>query len=445
MLNELIVECTDYDFKESLEAEKPKSWLKSVSAFANGSGGTLFFGVGNDKKCIGLENVQLTADKISELINSRISPVPSYSLLPINEGGLNIIAITVNPGISTPYYYKADGICQAYVRLGNETIEAPLYILNELILKGTGKTYDGIVTGHRFEDFSFSILTSDFYERTSTKFIESDFYSFGLVSKDGFLTNAGLLLADSNSVRHSRIFATRWNGNDKISEQEVLDDKEFSGSLIKQLHETLSFFKTNTKISWHKEKDRTIYEPEYDEEAITEAVVNGIIHRDYNNLGSEVCLNIFDNRIEITSPGGAFDGQKIPEIVTSTLRSTRRNPIIADLFWRMKYMNRRGSGLANITAKTNALFNDVGNHVKYDVDPYSFSVLIDNAKVEAIKPKELDLIQYLENNPNASIETISNSLGIPKSTLGLKIQELKKNGFIENVGTTRKNIWIVKK
>lgn len=445
MFKELVAECTDYDFKESLEIEKPKSWLKSISAFANGSGGTLFFGVGNDGNCIGLVNTQTTADKISELINSRISPAPSYSLLPINENGKNVIAVTVNPGISTPYYYKADGICQAYVRLGNETIEAPLYMLNELILKGTGKTYDGIVTGYRFEDYAFSILTSDFYERTKTKFTESDFQSFGLISNEGFLTNAGLLLADSNRFRHSRIFCTRWNGNDKISEQEVLDDKEFSGSLIKQLHEALSFFKTNTKLSWHKEKDGTVYEPEYDEEAITEALVNGIIHRDYNNLGSEVCMNIYNDRIEITSPGGAFDGQRIPQTVTSTLRSTRRNPIIADLFWRMKYMNRRGSGLANITAKTNMLFNDGSNHVRYDVDPYSFSVLIDNARVKTFKHEDSNLVQYLESNPYASIEAISTALGIPKSTLGLRLQNLKEAGLIENKGTTRKNIWIIKK
>lgn len=445
MLNDLIAECTDYDFKENLEVKKPKSWLKSVSAFANGSGGTLFFGVNNDGKVVGLDDAKKVADKISELINTKILPVPSYELVPVSENGKNVLLVTVNPGLSTPYYYKSDGVCQAYVRLGNESVEAPVYMLNELILKGTGKTYDGIVTGYHPDDFSFSILKSTFLERTGTKFTDSDFKSFGLVSEKGFLTNAGLLMADSNPYRHSRVFCTRWNGLDKISEQEVLDDKEFSGSLIKQLQEAMSFFRINTKVSWHKEKNGTVYSQEYDEEAIMEALVNGIIHRDYNNLGSEVCLNIYNDRIEISSPGGTFNGRKIPECVTTTLESTRRNPIIADLFWRMKYMNRRGSGLANITFKTNVLFNDGKNHVRYDVTPYSFVVLIDNSNVSKTNLGENDarLIDFLRENEGASIQFISSSLDIPKSTIGFKIQKLKEKGLIENKGTTRKSKWVV--
>lgn len=450
MVKELISECTDYDFKKDLETEKPKSWLKSVSAFANGSGGSLFFGVDNGANAVGLNDIQNVSDKVSELINSRISPNPTYIMTPVDEDGKKVLIVRINPGTSTPYYYKHDGICQAYVRMGNESVEAPMYILNELILKGTGKTYDSVVTGYKFEDFSFSILTSDFYEKTGTKFTNEDFRSFGLVTKDGYLTNAGLLFADSNPCRHSRLFCTRWNGNDKISEQEVLDDKEFNGSLIKQLHEAISFFRVNTKVAWHKEADGTVYEPEYNEEAITEALVNGIIHRDYNNLGSEVCLNIYNDRIEITSPGGSFNGQKIPEYVDAVLESTRRNPILADLFWRMKYMNRRGSGLANITAKTNALFMDGENHVRFKVTPYSFWVTIDNAKNHTkelpgdLSETESKLVAYLRENKNASISEIVGAIGLSKTTVSLKIQKLKNEDVIENKGTTRKNIWVIK-
>lgn len=91
------------------------------------------------------------------------------------------------------------------------------------------------------------------------------------------------------------------------------------------------------------------------------------------------------------------------------------------------------------------LFNDGSNHVRYDVDPYSFSVLIDNARVKTFKHEDSNLVQYLESNPYASIEAISTALGIPKSTLGLRLQNLKEAGLIENKGTTRKNIWIIKK
>lgn len=112
-----------------------------------------------------------------------------------------------------------------------------------MILKGTGKTYDSIVTGYKKEKFAFSILESDFYEKTGTEFTAQDYISFGLATSEGYLTNAGVLLADPNNYRHSRIFCTKWNGLDKTSEQEVIDDKEFNGSLIRQLKLALDFLK----------------------------------------------------------------------------------------------------------------------------------------------------------------------------------------------------------
>ena len=83
MLFKLIAESSDCDFKEKLEINKPKSWLKSISAFSNGLGGTLFFGVSDSKKLIGIDNPQYVSEKISELINSKISPVPTFILEPI--------------------------------------------------------------------------------------------------------------------------------------------------------------------------------------------------------------------------------------------------------------------------------------------------------------------------------------------------------------------------
>ena len=117
---------------------------------------------------------------------------------------------------------------------------------------------------------------------------DPDFVSFGLV-RGRCLTRAGLLLADENNLLQSRIFCTRWNGTNKISEKVALDDMEVSGSLIKQLDAAVAFYEKHTYKSWYKESDGTIYEPQYDDTAITEALVNAIIHRDYNIIGAEVC------------------------------------------------------------------------------------------------------------------------------------------------------------
>ena len=108
MIHSLIAEATECDFKIALERDKPISWLKSVSAFANCIGGTLFFGVGNDGKPIGLSDVQSGAEFISRRIKDRIAPLPDFILTPHSEKGKNILTLEVKAGRNTPYYYSPD-------------------------------------------------------------------------------------------------------------------------------------------------------------------------------------------------------------------------------------------------------------------------------------------------------------------------------------------------
>ena len=114
MLNKLIAEATDIDFKVALEVRKPKSWLKSVSAFANGIGGVLLFGVADDRNIVGLDHAQEDAETISRLIKERITPLPQFVLRGIEEKDKVLLALEVAAGRSTPYYYKADGVTEAY-------------------------------------------------------------------------------------------------------------------------------------------------------------------------------------------------------------------------------------------------------------------------------------------------------------------------------------------
>mgnify|MGYP005930739291 CR=1 FL=1 len=196
MINKLIAEATECDFKIALEIRKPKSWLKSVSAFANGIGGMLFFGVDNDGKMVGLVNIQADAESISRLIKERIKPLPQFVLTPVREKGKDALILSVAAGRTTPYYYRADGIMEAYIRIGNESVTAPDYVVNELILKGTNRSYDSLITDERKEDYSFTLLEATYLERTGQRLGPSDYISFGLTDKDGFLTNTGKLLAD---------------------------------------------------------------------------------------------------------------------------------------------------------------------------------------------------------------------------------------------------------
>lgn len=157
------------------------------------------------------------------------------------------------------------------------------------------------------------------------------------------------MLADESPIRHSRVFCTRWNGLDKDPGViDAVDDKEFSGGLINLLQDSIDFVTNNAKKAWKKVSDGRIEMPEYPERAVLEAVVNALIHRNYLEVGSEVHIDMFDNRIEIYSPGGMLDGSKVQNRDLMSIPSRRRNPVIADIFHRLKYMDRRGSGFKKI-------------------------------------------------------------------------------------------------
>lgn len=215
-IRDLIGEATEYDKKLELEIKKPKSWCKSVSAFANTLGGKLIFGIADEGQMIGLAN------------------------------------------------------------------------------------------------------------------------------EHGYLTNAGALIADENPIRCSRLFCTRWNGLNKMGGTiDAFDDAEYSGSVLSLIDNGEAFIKRNAKMMWRKTANSREEMPEYVERSYHEALVNALAHRDYLVNGSEVHIDIYDDRMEIYSPGGMPDGSVIQDRDPLTVPSTRRNPVLADVFNRLGYMERK--------------------------------------------------------------------------------------------------------
>lgn len=385
MIDKWIAEATECDFKVALEIKKPKSWLKSVSAFANGIGGTLIFGIDDNRNVVGLTDAQADAEAISRLIKERISPYPNFILVPERKDGKNILILTVSSGYSTPYYYKADGVMETYIRIGNESVIAPSFALNQLILKGMNRTYDTLNSEYAFKDYAFSKLRERYKVWTGNSMEDKLFDSFDIRNEYGKLTNAGALLADDSPIRHSRLFCTRWNGLDKSGGMvDALDSAEYSGSLIILLNEGVGFVKRNMKTRWKKTANSRIEMPDYCERSIFEALVNALIHRDYLILGSEVHIDIYDDHPTITSPGGMADGTRIQERDISNVSSTRRNPALADIFGRLGYMERQGSGFKKITETYRAAHNYRDElEPKFYSDASSFQVTLYNLNYEA--------------------------------------------------------------
>lgn len=404
-------ETSNIDYKEKLEVRKPKSWLKSVSAFANSKGGIILFGV-EDKthELKGLENIQYVADKITELINSRITPLPRYEINTFVENEKDLLELKVGDGPSTPYYLVLDGRKEAYIRQGNQSIVAPEHILNNLILKGKNLTFDALATKYKIKDLSFTFLSATMKERTGKKFNENkDYTSLGLANEKEEITNAGALLCDQGALKQSKIVCTKWKGTTKgVISEDAIDDKEYTGSIISLLENADLFIKNNSKQAWKIVGMDRIELEDYPATARREAIVNALIHRDYQILGSEIHIDMFDDRLEITSPGGMYDGSLIQNLEIKNIPSMRRNTIISDIFSRLHFMERRGSGLSRIIES----YNDCINKPRFLSDSLSFTVIFPNksysniineSNINLVTDEDLFFIKLYKNTQKAKI------------------------------------------
>lgn len=464
-LSKYIGEGTLYDKKEKLETNKPKSWLKTVSAFANGIGGALIFGISDKEEIIGLDNYKKDSENISEIIKTKIEPLPKVTLKHYLIEDKNIIILFVHSGKETPYYFTEGGHQTAYIRLGNESIPAKNSDLINLILKGKNRSYDSLGTDIKKDNVSFTKLKSLYYLKTGNEFTDSDLESFGLVNKDNFLTNAGALLADEPIIKHSRIFCTRWNGLNMTSGiEEALNDNEFEGSILLLLQNSENFIKVNTKKKWKKGNESRIEMPDYPERAIQEVLVNAIIHRDYAVIGSEIHIDIYDDRIEIYSPGGMFDGSFIQEQNIMEISSLRRNPIIADLFNRIHLMERRGSGLKKIISSyQNAINYTQEKEVEFKSTQKDFKVILKNLNYKvaiksgdkvaiksddkvAIKIQDEQLkkiLEYIKKYNNCKTSDIENLLSVKSSRARKLLSILVSEKKIQALGQNKNRYYVL--
>ncbi|MFN0604054.1 ATP-binding protein [Facklamia hominis] len=474
-LKDYLGETNLYDKKEKLEINKPKSWLKSVSAFANGRGGKLIFGVKEDNTILGLSDYQEVSENISEIIKIKMDPNPEFDMEIKEIDGKVILILSVFAGKNTPYFVVDGGTRTAYKRIGNQSVPASRIDLFNLSLKGEHISYDSLQSKKKLEDVSFKEFKTEYKERTGKDFEEKDLKSFGLVNDEGNLTIAGDLFADNYQVYQSRVFCTRWNGLTKANgRMDALDDIEFEGNIIYLLKASLDFVKRNSKKMWKKGPVYRIEYPEYPERAVQEALVNALIHRDYSVIGSEVHVDIYDDRLEIYSPGGMYDGTFIQDINPLDVSSVRRNPILADVFARMDLMERRGSGLRKIIEayeaeenykeelkpefkSTESSFTTILKNLNYDTQNVTQNDGQSEGQNEGenegqndgkkLKPKDRrnKIVKLMKENSNITTIELSHILLVSVSTIERDLKILTDEKTIEYIGSAKDGYWKVNK
>ena len=453
-LEKLISECTAYDYKLLLEEKKPKSWLKSVSAFANGLGGSLFFGVDNSGVIKGLGDVQYVCETISSKIRDYMDPLPDVEMIPQQIDGCEILQLKVNAGCYTPYYYVGDGQRIAFIRTGDESLPVTAEQMVRLVLKGSNKTYDSIHTDYKAENYAFTILANTFKVRTNQEWNKKYLLSFGLITSSGNLTNAGALFADDCPLYQSRLYCTRWDG---IAKGDAVNDAEFTGNILMLLRESINFVKSNTTRGWEKLPNGRKNKPAYAERAVLEAMVNHFIHRDYTVMGGEVHLDIYNDRIVITSPGGMYNGMFIQDIDIEDVSSERRNPVLANVMAQLDYMEKRGSGLARICNETQALegYKDDLKPI-FRSTPTQFQTILfassdkqnvgdfvgDMSEIKLTERQQKILI-LIKELPSITAKQMSETLSVTTRTIERDLSVMKKAGFLKRKGNDNNGKWII--
>ena len=393
----------------------------------------------------------------------------------------------MKPGQFTPYYLFLDGSRQAYVRSGNESKQATSRQLLNLVLKGTNRSWDALPSQEKISKHSFKMLANEYHERTRLQWDDKYPESWGLVMEDGTLTNGGLLFSDNCNVYQSRVFCTRWDG---LTKTDAINDAEYSGNLLYLLKMMTGFIKSSTAKRWFKLPDYRLNFPEYADRAILECCVNHLIHRDMTEVGSEVHVDIYDNRIEFYSPGGMFDGTRIQDRDILKVPSKRRNPIIADVFTQLDLMEKRGSGFQKITTHTSELrlyskdlapsfesdassFFTTVYSVLYGKTDADFQRIIDEEstpktgnttqntipktenstpkttpKKEESTPKKLgataqSILDVLSEDPYLKREEIAERVGLKLEGLKYQLGQLQKKGYLLRIEGRKTGRWKV--
>jgi len=313
---------------------------KTVIAFANTNGGEIWIGVADDGTVVGVAHPDATILQVTNTISDSIKPdITMHTLSEIRQlEGKNIVVIHVQRGTACPYYLTGKGIRPegVYVRQGASTAPATESSILKMIKDTGGDSFE--TTRSLLQELTFEQAEKSFQEE-NIKFGAEQKRTLGLIGQDGSFSNLGLLLSDQ--CTHTIKAAVFEGNNKKIFKAR----SEFSGSLLKQLEDSYfyldQFNYTRAELAGLKRMDMRNYPPE----AIREALLNSVVHRDYSFSGS-ILISIYEDRIEFVSLGGLPKGISFSDLMLGV--SVLRNNHLADIFYRLHLIEAYGTGVPKI-------------------------------------------------------------------------------------------------
>lgn len=407
-------ETKNLEFKEKVS----NTFLKTVSAYANYGTGKIIFGLTDSGKAVGINDPVATCLKIENTINDAIKPNPKYDL--DIDSDKKLVILTVHQGKFPPYFYKS----KAYKRNDSSSIEVDPLELSALILKGNNRSYDSLPAPD--QDLSFDFLKRTFQRDLGISDLTRDtLITLNLYEQGSGYTIAGELLADQNTFRG--IDMVRFGSDINTMRERVIYEKE---SILREYEESITkyqqYYQYEQVVGAYRQKFELI-----PEDAFREALANALVHWNWA-INAQIKVAMFDDRIEITSPGNLPQGLSKESYLNGEI-SVLRNPIIANIFFRLKIIEQFGTGIQRILTS----YSDSTIQPQFSVSENSVKIILPIIQNEASLTGDLKLVyDSLQSIPLATSDLMQVT-GFSRSKLVKLLNELIAQGYAVKSGRGR--------
>lgn len=408
---------------------------KEVVAFANTSGGIIYIGIKDNGDIMGLDNADFVMQQISNALRDGIRPdITMFTNIElVREEDKNIIKLTVNQGTKKPYYLSDKGLKPSgvYVRSGSISSPASEDAIRRMIKMTDGDSFEN--NRSLIQELTFMSLNKEMALR-QLEFSQVHMKNLGILTQDDIYTNMGLLVSDQ--CKHSIKFAV-FQGVDKLV---FKDRKELTGSLFDQLTDafkTIDFY-NSTKATFH-DLLRTD-ERDYPEDAVREALLNAVVHREYALSGSTI-INLYSDRLEIISLGGLVSGMSLEAAMLGA--SQPRNEKLANLFYRMKLIEAYGTGISKIIS----CYKGLSVHPKFENVEGAFRVTLPNIHAQSLSLEEekyLPVLRLFEKQKEITRSDVEEALGVGTTHAINMLNEMLSKDLIIKVGSGRLTRYVAK-
>lgn len=427
--------------------EFTKNILKTVSAYANYHDGEVIIGIDDDLNIVGVNDAVSLRLKLENSINDSITPRPYYEITEKVFNDKTLIILKVYHGENTPYLYDN----KAYKRMDTSTIVVDRYDYENLILNGRNQGYDEMFTQE--DNLKFDYLSKklrDFLGLNLNMLSPDILKTLGLIRNDKY-TNAAALVSDNNPLSNSGISLIRFEGNTiaNIRDRIYLNNL----SILEMFDKSVDFYykHINTAEIIQDAYRKTLEQVPF--VAYREAVANAIVHRDYS-IKAENRIEIYDDRIEIVSPGGLPIGITEEEYLDGRI-SISRNKIISDIFFRLGIIERLATGIRRIREyyrdyDVKPIFSITANSIKV-ILPFTNNNNSSSERVNEytneynvkITDSERLLINYIRINKHITRIEAEKLLDIRKTYTVKILNQLIQKGILRRVGIGRNTMYVL--